>query len=71
MTEAPAVEQQNKSIGSNIGVDIDTSSRRGKIKKSLIEGGHFIGSTKETKIPGSEIQRGIVERFERGELFRA
>jgi hypothetical protein len=63
---------QEGSIGRNLaGVEIDLSSRRGKMKKALIERGHFIGSTRETDIPGTEINRGIVERYERGELFRA
>ena len=49
---------QEGSIGRNLaGVEIDLSSRRGKMKKALIERGHFIGSTRETDIPGTEINR--------------
>ena len=63
---------QEGSIGRNVlGVEVSTSSRRGKINKALIESGHSISSTRETQIPGTDISRGIVERFERGELFRS
>ena len=43
---------------------------KAKVRRNLVEEGHFIGSTRETNIPRTEIRRGIVERYERGELFR-
>ncbi len=60
---------QEGSIGSGIGVNGRGFSSN--LGRRLIERGHLIGSTRETNIPGSDIHRGTVERFERGEFYRA
>jgi hypothetical protein len=59
---------QEGSIDSDISVESGGFSS--KLRKALIRRGYFIRSTRETQIPGTEINRGIVERFERGELYK-